>query len=401
MFSLDDTNVTSGGGGAVGGGTITDTVETDLTQFIKTWVLTNNANPAEQVITPAGIATRLIDDSNNFELYALSDNLPDGVERLVKVKMLRVSGATHKPRIRLGRVGATSDVEWDLDTGIAGLVGARPATIVSNKVDELTIETVIRFPAHSDWTGWSLFGAVEGSAGNSQGIWDLLALDLNYNPSLVQPITSDNSGNFRIAPRYVSSPSLALPNNVVLGVNLNNILTNYPQAVLRVAFQDDISSQNDRAWGIGEIDLSTLVENYNNNPTAVHSSLNIFDNDFVRIDIVDPSTGELNIQESGRQFKFEWAEFVSYIDAQNTAQNKYQDIGNTRMQWGSSSPGVVTLPMPFKDNTYAVTESNGFNGGLRNTQITNKTTTTFTGSSYSANSSSGTVFDWIAIGEKP
>jgi len=360
MFSLDDTNVTSGGGGAVGGGTITDTVETDLTQFIKTWVLTNNANPAEQVITPAGIATRLIDDSNNFELYALSDNLPDGVERLVKVKMLRVSGATHKPRIRLGRVGATSDVEWDLDTGIAGLVGARPATIVSNKVDELTIETVIRFPAHSDWTGWSLFGAVEGSAGNSQGIWDLLALDLNYNPSLVQPITSDNSGNFRIAPRYVSSPSLALPNNVVLGVNLNNILTNYPQAVLRVAFQDDISSQNDRAWGIGEIDLSTLVENYNNNPTAVH-----------------------------------------YIDAQNTAQNKYQDIGNTRMQWGSSSPGVVTLPMPFKDNTYAVTESNGFNGGLRNTQITNKTTTTFTGSSYSANSSSGTVFDWIAIGEKP
>jgi len=90
--------------------------------------------------------------------------------------------------------------------------------------------------------------------------------------------------------------------------------------------------------------------------------------------------------------------------SENTAVMNYQDIGNTRIQWGSQAvDGVVILPQPFADTNYSVTTANTFPSGLRTTQVisSSKTTTQFTTVAYATSGSSNTGCDWIAIGVKP
>jgi len=88
----------------------------------------------------------------------------------------------------------------------------------------------------------------------------------------------------------------------------------------------------------------------------------------------------------------------------NTATMNYQDIGNTRIQWGTqASDGVVTLPQPFANTAYSVTTANIFENALRSSQVvaSSKTTTQFTIRAFSSNAGSATGCDWMAIGLKP
>jgi len=87
-----------------------------------------------------------------------------------------------------------------------------------------------------------------------------------------------------------------------------------------------------------------------------------------------------------------------------TATSNYQDIGNTRIQWGiQASDGVVILPAPFADTNYSVTTANSFTTAGRTSQIinTSKTTTQFTIRAFSGGNQSSTGCNWQAIGVKP
>jgi len=87
-----------------------------------------------------------------------------------------------------------------------------------------------------------------------------------------------------------------------------------------------------------------------------------------------------------------------------SATSNYQDIGNTRIQWGTQTvDGVVILPKPFANTSYSVTTANTFGVGIRNTQVppNTKTTTQFTTVAFSSAAQSDTGCDWIAIGVKP
>jgi|GEM_PF-3124920 len=95
---------------------------------------------------------------------------------------------------------------------------------------------------------------------------------------------------------------------------------------------------------------------------------------------------------------------IKEVVSNDTATSNYQDIGNTRIQWGSqASDGVVVLPMPFADTNYSVTTANSFTTAGRTSQIinTSKTTTQFTIRAFSGNNQSATGCNWQAIGVKP
>lgn len=94
----------------------------------------------------------------------------------------------------------------------------------------------------------------------------------------------------------------------------------------------------------------------------------------------------------------------STSDAADTAAGNYQDIGNTRIQWGTQDvDGVVVLPQPFANTDYSVTTANTFETGLRGSQVvsSSKTTTQFEIRAFAANTTSATGSDWMAIGIKP
>lgn len=87
-----------------------------------------------------------------------------------------------------------------------------------------------------------------------------------------------------------------------------------------------------------------------------------------------------------------------------TAESNYQDIGNTRIQWGvETTDGIVTLPVPFADTSYVVTTANTFPSGQRSSQVieNSKTTTSFEIRAFASNADSATGSNWMAIGVKP
>jgi len=96
--------------------------------------------------------------------------------------------------------------------------------------------------------------------------------------------------------------------------------------------------------------------------------------------------------------------FGNGVAGSGSGGSNYQDIGNTRMQWGTQTvDGVVILPQPFANTSYSVTTANTFAGGIRSTQVpaNTKTTTQFTTVAFTTSGQSDTGCDWIAIGEKP
>lgn len=94
-----------------------------------------------------------------------------------------------------------------------------------------------------------------------------------------------------------------------------------------------------------------------------------------------------------------------------TAEQNYQDIGNTRIQWGTfvdttTGSDTVSFPMPFLNTDYSFTATavrDASNQISRTIGTGNKTTTSIDVQVYfPANTSTiATDIFWIAIGQKP
>ena len=113
----------------------------------------------------------------------------------------------------------------------------------------------------------------------------------------------------------------------------------------------------------------------------------------------------VNLLDSNFSLLYDFVFSTGSIDpAPQTAQLNYQDIGNTRIQWGSQTEdGIVTLPVPFANSAYSVTTANTFPSGQRSSQVieNTKTTTQFEIRAFAGSAASATGSNWVAIGVKP
>lgn len=109
-----------------------------------------------------------------------------------------------------------------------------------------------------------------------------------------------------------------------------------------------------------------------------------------------------------------WVQISSNNPINDQPTIKYVDIGQVRIQWGignTSAISLITLPVPFLNNTYSITCTISQNIGTVVAIVPstfNKTTTNFetffaqlNNKSSVITTATGQSFDWLAIGVKP
>ena len=215
-----------------------------------------------------------------------------------------------------------------------------------------------------------------------------------------QTVTTQGTGLYRIGEVHEPATPVSLPDNIITGHNFTQILANHPDATLKIKISDDLNGTN-RPWGYTEVDLATLIQ-LSAEGVPVSGLVHVHDNAWVGVGLVDADTGELSFAENNRQMAYCSSEIVAPVPM--TAQLNYQDIGNTRIQWGVEiTDGIVTLPAPFADTSYSVTATNTFPNAERSSQVieTTKTTTQFEIRAFGNNTASSTGSNWMAIGVKP
>lgn len=214
-----------------------------------------------------------------------------------------------------------------------------------------------------------------------------------------QPVVPNASGYYRVEDRHAVQTSIANDNttNIVTGHDL----TQAGDLTLKFSFADDTGAH---LWQNVNIDASEVLNRFNAT-AAQDGSMTIFSDDYIRINVVDPATGEFQFIDTGREFEYLWSELWVVADQSitDTTSSGYQDIQGTnlRFQWGTSTTGVVILPVPFADNSYKLTATAQFNDA-RIATTNSKTTTQFNILVETATGgSSGVGADWMAIGIKP
>ena len=321
---------------------------------------------------------------------------------MVRLKLRRQPGATHVPRLRLAFTGFAADLQINIGAGTTFVttVGAATAPVVNRvSLTDTTMEIIVTFQPNAGFTQWDLFPSIANQNGNQTGALDILELDMNYTEPVSLTTTSQGSGLFMVGERHEPTAPIALPApNVVTGHNFTQINADHPNAKLVIKIVDGPTNRN---WANSEIDIATMLENVSDGVNT-DSFIHIFDNDFVTVTVVDAATGELSLGESGREVAYCYSEVIAPVP--QTATSNYQDIGNTRIQWGvEAADGVVTLPVPFADTSYVVTTANTFPSGQRSSQVieNTKTTTQFEIRAFASNAASATGSNWMAIGIKP
>lgn len=398
-MSFGTRNILIGGGSGDGSGVVP---KTPLTQFLESWTAAAGAVPVAEVVTTEGVATRIEDNTGGISRYTLQDNLPLTEPRMVRLKLRRQPGATHVPRLRLAFTGFAADLQINIGAGTTFVttVGAATAPVVNRvSLTDTTMEIIVTFQPNAGFTQWDLFPSIANQNGNQTGALDILELDMNYTEPVSLTTTSQGSGLFMVGERHEPTAPIALPApNVVTGHNFTQINADHPNAKLVIKIVDGPTNRN---WANSEIDIATMLENVSDGVNT-DSFIHIFDNDFVTVTVVDAATGELSLGESGREVAYCYSEVIAPVP--QTATSNYQDIGNTRIQWGvEAADGVVTLPVPFADTSYVVTTANTFPSGQRSSQVieNTKTTTQFEIRAFASNAASATGSNWMAIGIKP
>jgi len=282
-----------------------------LSQFLNTWNVANST--VEQVVTDVGAAVRITDDSGNFENVNLQADLPLTKDRVVKFSVRLDSSATNTALLRLSLSGVPSDFRVNLSDGSTSTGTTRPPTVLKAEVNENVGTYLIKYPAFSDWTTWSISPSVQTSSAADQGSVDILCLDLNHGDLTVDSVTNNISGFHMIGQRDEPAATIDLPSNIVTGHNFTQILQDHPAAVLRVKVRDQNPAAT-RPWDITEIDIKQMVENFNAGIATAHAFIHVHDNDFITVNVVDPATGEIALVDNGRQMHYCWSEVASFIE---------------------------------------------------------------------------------------
>lgn len=189
-------------------------------------------------------------------------------------------------------------------------------------------------------------------------------------------------------------------------VNTGHNLTAAAGMTLKVFARDQAS---DRGWQVAEIDVDNMLEIQTSSTTD--ALLHYFDNDYLIVNVLNATTGELAITQSGRDFEYVKSQLIAKlpqakVEAGVTDYEGYLDIGPVRKQWGrvdaaGSSTLTITLPKAFADDKYTVAANGEFSG--RVASISGHTPSSFVMDRRVASDGnpSTTAFRWFAVGAKP
>jgi len=160
----------------------------DIYKQMSSWTRSSNSGAiidAPIASIAAGRPSVIVqDNTNNWQFYLLTSNLPLGQDRVVKIVWRRDSSQTNTAALRVGVVGGSRDLVFAKDTGDVKALHSE-MEIISNDISEEIVTTVVKFPANTAWTHWQLYPAYSvdldtGSTANQQGSFEIIELDLNH-----------------------------------------------------------------------------------------------------------------------------------------------------------------------------------------------------------------------------
>lgn len=182
-----------------------------------------------------------------------------------------------------------------------------------------------------------------------------ITTDLN---ALKGKVDSLNANTENATGLYLICEHSALP----LGIPLTEIiqtgcdLTQLPNMRLKLHIRDEA---NDQAWGILELDVDNMLERFNAG-SATDSWGTLFDNDYVRINVIDPVAGEIQIIEVGRSFEYMKSELIAFV---NTPAGTSGGV-----QWDNIFMGGVTYD--FSNHTGTLQKVILYNDSSANQTVT-------------------------------
>lgn len=144
--------------------------------------------------------------------------------------------------------------------------------------------------------------------------------------------------------------------------------------------------------------------------TSTRSIIYGASNGFVTLTALNPGSGNFVYSTGGGQHDNVNLKFygVRAVASEDTAEMNYQDIGNTRTQWGISTGNgsrTIDLHVPFANDDYVVNATAGFAGGEPRFAAVDPdtfTTTSFLARAFAGNNTnSAAPIHWIAVGVKP
>lgn len=164
-----------------------------------------------------------------------------------------------------------------------------------------------------------------------------------------QPIVNGASGVYRVGDRHEQLTPIANDNttNIVTGHDL----TQAGDLTLRFQFADESGAH---LWQMVQIDANEVLERFNAS-AAQDGSLTLFSDDYGRINVIDPATGEFQFIDTGRDFSYLWSELYVVADNLSSSDNHSSseqvvgrwidgsDICQVSVQGGALSTGSNTI----------------------------------------------------------
>lgn len=158
-----------------------------------------------------------------------------------------------------------------------------------------------------------------------------------YSNVTEQVITSNLTGLFKVGedrPATAINTSSASPGTTIV-TNLD--FTAHPEGELRLLFQDQATNI---AWKWNSIDVKALLDSFNSGATLDYY-VHIHDNDWIRIDVVDPTTGTIQLTDQGRDMEYVAAQLWDFIpQVQGTGEVQFMDLATANTFAATADDGI-------------------------------------------------------------
>jgi len=220
--------------------------------------------------------------------------------------------------------------------------------LIESKEDADTIQHTVRFFSDAQSVDWGLYPGVAANltGGTHSGFSGVLRLaePITFNGLLPQSnppiIVNGLTGVYRIS-EHKDPVAIAInaATPIVTGHNLNQ----YPDAYLEFEFVDAATG---RPWQSGKVRVATLLDKFNGAADAIDTFINIFDNDFVALNLIDPMTGEIEFTDNGRDMSYRSSELYITADMVSTRVGEFAFAATSARRtiatgWLAVNPGTI------------------------------------------------------------
>lgn len=175
---------------------------------------------------------------------------------------------------------------------------------------------------------------------------DWVELYCTDRPEFVDYSTQTNTVTGNTGLYRISEDKPATPINTTTNAAWTNIVTGYDltqAANMRIefTFADQATGVQWQKW---TVEVDQLLEAYNNGNT-VDAYVQIFDNDWMRVNVVDPATGELNFVDQWRDMVYVKSE-LRVVAQDDPVSNVTATLTSGSISWGY----IITFPASIEED---------------------------------------------------